>query len=735
MYGDIDRPYDHLMRRVPQEDPAQVRVAPTENAPSLTEVQTFQQAPRRLQGGQEVTDIKVRSTIQSLDYKPQLTGFLIDGRSGAAYFNHVFISSQNPWPGLDIRKTGGDGSGLYILMSGPVTGHAIEVVQESDTAAIDVTTKNVTGAGGGATIHGKNLSGDGSVMSLEQDGDGVVAYFERKNPEVGETHFYPIMLYSGGDYTYLIKVWISDGTDPNGDLTGSVGDACHDTSGKLWVCRGGTVWRDLSGSDTYLSSAAGEPLAAGDAVAVESGGLYRTRAKGTSGTVAGTLLGSFANYENSTYCKRRGLSLSDTVKATFGQDSGIVAGASYRPYVFRAVVSPTAGTVTGGSSSSVLSFNADIFYYFDMVQLAGNVAVCAYFIRDASTGLYHLAVRTVDFSAGIAFGAETRSAGIPSSSVSRGLAVERFSDSEAIIAYTDGTDAKAVQITVSGGACTMGSVSTVRASTTFVSEIKRFGTSDYYCFWLSDAAPFGMTMVICGLYASGTFTMGGEAWILASTALNEPTSGASYGDETMICVSVYGVSHTYVARVISRSGLGLTVGSPVSLGWNSAGGPAGYPCLTRIGSNFFMIGGYYFQGGLNSCAWSFWKFSGSSLTPIGTTYSMADGVNTFMAGPVEFSSSRLLAFIGDAGAWTTGVKAVPIDLVTNHDSAIGLAAEAIAQGSRGMITVFGENFNQAGLTTGAKYYSYLEGMITSTKYYGGKLLGIATGSTSILTKI
>lgn len=188
--------------------------------------------------GTMLEDMWVETWIKSREFRPWENGFMLDGKSGEAYFSRILVGCSSEWAAVDIRKTSGVGTGVFIRSK---AGASLDIEQQSDANAIKVVADSVSGSSGGA-VNILQKAGDGATLTLEQRGVGVAAYFEHEQAE--STHFYPIMILAGrAGGTLQAKVYVGDGTSPNGTLWSAAGSLCLSSDGNLFVGQGGTVWK------------------------------------------------------------------------------------------------------------------------------------------------------------------------------------------------------------------------------------------------------------------------------------------------------------------------------------------------------------------------------------------------------------------------------------------------------------------------------------------------------------
>lgn len=111
-YSNIDRPYGSSLIRKSDGD------IPLDPSSGVAENGSVEQRSLKSEGG--IADIWVRNFIRSANWRPKISGFNIDGRTGDAQFSNIFL---NQFSILSRRgSTSALDSTLSIIASVPVTG-------------------------------------------------------------------------------------------------------------------------------------------------------------------------------------------------------------------------------------------------------------------------------------------------------------------------------------------------------------------------------------------------------------------------------------------------------------------------------------------------------------------------------------------------------------------------------------------------------------------------------------
>lgn len=195
--------------------------------------------------------------LSRLLYK--LGGFRFDLWDDSQAGNAIYINDERPGnlPSLDVRRSVGSGGAAYMESS---AGSALQMRQTSDAPTEKVVGTAVK-AGSGGVSEAVGESGTTAPVRLNRaQGTGAASHDMLENAASQSpvrtaqsgaqvsSHFWRMDRKVGGIATVSAQLqeWISDGTSPNGILTGNIGDTCVSASGKSYQCRGGTVWDETA---------------------------------------------------------------------------------------------------------------------------------------------------------------------------------------------------------------------------------------------------------------------------------------------------------------------------------------------------------------------------------------------------------------------------------------------------------------------------------------------------------
>jgi hypothetical protein len=175
----------------------------------------------------------IGSPYASIDFGVTSAGvltFSLPSDGGAS--NAIYISDpgNNAYPAIDVRRSVGTGSGIYVSSS---AGHSLELLNSANTAALSVLS---TGSGA-------------FVVPIQAENDLAVS-----------TNYYEITELRGGAAPAVaISQWVANNVSPDGILSGSKGDLCQSSNGKIYVnTDGATAWSDLgAGTDVQIFTADG----------------------------------------------------------------------------------------------------------------------------------------------------------------------------------------------------------------------------------------------------------------------------------------------------------------------------------------------------------------------------------------------------------------------------------------------------------------------------------------------
>ena len=137
-----------------------------------------------------------------------------------------------------------DSSNTVIVVIGPGLSQLINLNQTADHVALSAGNVNNGYTGGaGHTLVGFGVSGAASTAnSLELDHNGTGFPLLINNTSLVSSHFKKTLSLVS------TVVWVSDGTTPNGNLSGTTGDIClNGDSGQTYICSGTTVWMLAAG--------------------------------------------------------------------------------------------------------------------------------------------------------------------------------------------------------------------------------------------------------------------------------------------------------------------------------------------------------------------------------------------------------------------------------------------------------------------------------------------------------
>lgn len=195
----------------------------------------------------------IGSSNATMDFGVTNAGvFTISLPESGSVSNAIFISDpgNNAFPAVDIRRSVGTGVGMNITSS---AGSALFLTTSSDTPCLQVIS---TGSGA-------------SVVPLQLENDQATS-----------TNFYEMAELQGTSAPAVsVSQWVANNTSPSGTLTGSAGDICQSSNGKLYVCSGGTSWSQVGGeagkfSDWRFPDAPNQSGTVSVSATIDSGTTY-----------------------------------------------------------------------------------------------------------------------------------------------------------------------------------------------------------------------------------------------------------------------------------------------------------------------------------------------------------------------------------------------------------------------------------------------------------------------------
>ena len=140
-------------------------------------------------------------------------------------------------------KSKNDGTGTNVLIDTNGTGKSVDIDATSTTN--DVITARATALTTGKIVNFFSLSTDASTRSLVEIKNSasaatgtVLLTLDQQAPT--STNFKKIKNEAG------VTSWVSNGTTPNGNLSGTAGDTCKNgTGGQMFYCTGTTNWTGM----------------------------------------------------------------------------------------------------------------------------------------------------------------------------------------------------------------------------------------------------------------------------------------------------------------------------------------------------------------------------------------------------------------------------------------------------------------------------------------------------------
>ncbi len=209
----------------------------------------------------------------------------------------AFFQNNTGGAVLKTQQDGGSQSNVLVGNLAASSGTGVEI--------------DMFGSGSGIVIVTTGASATGRLIQLSQNNVLNTNFpLTIANSAAVSTHFTRAASFIGKN------IYVSDGTTPNGNLTGATGDICLDgTGGALYFCVTGTTWTPAGGttiiggttalySGSVVSGAAGTNFPAGWSVTNPGAGLYEiTHTLGVSNYSVQLTPNVFASREVSVYNK------------------------------------------------------------------------------------------------------------------------------------------------------------------------------------------------------------------------------------------------------------------------------------------------------------------------------------------------------------------------------------------------------------------------------------------------
>lgn len=492
-------------------------------------------------------------------------------------------------------------------------------------------------------------------------------------------------------------------------LTGGSADLTTDN-----LNRAGTFFKTPFKQGIKTLVTAGQDLAAGDIVAIESdGSAYRTRPTGFSTENGGTNSGITAQS-----CSQGNVIFYDssapTVKTLVAQDPTVANRFQVRCIVtdgdFSAISSTTASSAVFGNTPDI--WDATLFH-------SDKVAICG---ATSSSVLQAVVCSDVDgtpsFGGVISLETSANGGGISDTSVTDVLVGFGY----------DGSQIKSYKLTNSGNTVTESTNATFLAGSNLVPICaQRFTGTDFIAVVYTDAGSNEMFAAV-GQYnpAAGTWIAVGSPVSIASTGL---TLGARVMMETISSTKVaiaYQQNSVFdlSAVVLTRSGTTATLGNSLLA---VSGNPGTTPCITfkQLGAASYFIGQDTTAGGkLQIIALD---RDQTEFSLVGSAITNESAEDRGIAGCLLYPDRWLAVAMDSATTCQINTR----QFTTNLDAAIGTMDAAVDSSATGNVTTQGYTSALTGLTAGTGYYTGLDGQPTANSYGAMPYLNNSTNTPSV----
>lgn len=464
---------------------------------------------------------------------------------------------------------------------------------------------------------------------------------------------------------------------------------------------------------------------AGSVAAIESDGLiYRARA--TDFSTKNTAVGSPTPGGETPYSRKtRVFDVSSTMKVRFSTPR---TSGTRRGFVDQIVVSPTSGTVTSDSATTIDATTSAV--YMDAVMIDSTTAL---FISISSTTQFEAyVVSSLDSTPSIGSVAQKNVTAIPD----QRLSLVKISATECLMFYNDDSDVlKAISLSISGSSVSWGSSYTVlsNGNRNIPLWAETFEGTTAHCIYFKDSTN-SKTYVMALTFSGTTLTAGTPLEVKYNSG---GTSGTSLG--SLVCTTAsqmalfanFGGTYHEVST-FNLSGTTLTLGASVLIENTGSAATADYFCsIAKISDYTFAIG--YFDS-TTSNASRLLYLSSNTFSAIGTemTDTGLTAANAITPWFIYHSPQRIFN-IGNNSSLDGCARTV--DFLTNHGGIVGVTTTAVGEGEDTLVIFSGENTNGSGLVTGTEYYADLDGNLTTAALGGTKRIGVAHGTDRIIVQI
>lgn len=455
----------------------------------------------------------------------------------------------------------------------------------------------------------------------------------------------------------------------------------------------------------------GHAIDQGDAVARESGAVYRTRVNNFGNNNTGTTLTINTFTPGTTTKYGRFIDVSSTVKFLVLS----TRNATNDTTIARIVCSPSSSSVTSATPSVAINTTANIDNYSDGCLYTAN-KVCTAYTDGGGGALYGKVVSALDTT--MTLNTEQTIA----AACNEDCTIVPVSATEVLYIYTDASDnivATSCTIDATTNAITVGATQTLLsdANVLQVRWAERFESTTKYCISFYDSTNT-ISYVMAFTYSAGSYSIGTPTSVVAAIMR---TSMASMGTNAMVLV---GSGRSYG---ILASGTTLTVSS------NTAIGAGNWMYVTKMGKGNAVVS---------------WRAAASTPTYQAIDMDTTSGAITLLGSsgnqdttggddiiPIMVRLSPTRSIIFRDGTVNNDFKVEVIDWSSNFSASIGIAAASAASAASLLVVQAGESDDITDGVDGTAAYIDAGGDLTTTALGGSVKMGVYTGTTTIVVQV
>ena len=617
-----------------------------------------------------------------------------DGGSSNAIF--INAAGNNAYPAIDVRRSVGSGSGMYIQSDSP-SGYCLDLLESSNTPAL-----HVISDGSGAFVVPAQLENQTSTST---------------------DYFKEIDLRGGSTPDVNVSIWVADNVDPDGNLTGQKGDLCLSSNGNIYINQDGSTGWKVPGTSVTLAS--GKEILAGTAVAVEADGkAWPIRI--TEGTAEDSGTSWTLGDQEKEYRFPRLIDVSDTIKLVVKQHD-----TSDDIYLARYVVDPETGTVSSVTSQTLTLAGGTIdVNKWDAKRLTENKVVICWEGTDASNS--HHWVKVIDLTSGFTEGSIQTV--ITGSTNDDWIVVSVESSTEFFLWYNDNSNGlRARYCTVSGTTVTLSTDNAVTSDTNDQPKGAEFFPGSNHHILAFELNAFSKNQYIIGSNSGGTMTFGATLDVPSfGTDVTSLFNFAPLNSDTAVVGFNYngGSLEANYLQVISRSGTTVSA-THYGAAWSTGNNRDNPVSVTHMGDGEFLAAAHCRTSPNSQIVTRCFSLNGTTLTAQGSRFDIS-GNNQHAAAVLPFTPTRFLLSAGGSTANDSYLYSVTSD--GNAASFVGITEDAATDADENIgITVSNKNASVSGLTAGTTYFTDTGGL-HSTEKLGSLRAGVALTTTSILVQ-